>query len=82
MFEIPCKVDAENWYWNRQLQIRLAERGIRWAYKMPVGWNSRRRKYLIIAEGKSENYLAWATKLQFESYDMPEYTARELCLKL
>lgn len=75
----PCAIETENWYWNRQLQVLLDTFGIGW---FRVGWNSRTRKYLFVGRGRNKYYLAWMTKNDYNDYNGPKYTAKELIAKL
>lgn len=81
----PCKVETENWYWNRKLQVVLADRNITWGVYADgnVGWNSRKRKYLAIVPKHTGGFiLQWMTKSDFDKAELQSFGAKDLARSL
>lgn len=75
----PCKIETENWYWNRQLQLRLLEININWGFKTNRVFNSRTRKYLAVVPKYDGGYIIqWMTKNDFENADLRKTTSKKL----
>jgi len=76
------KIECENWYWNRKLQLRLFELGVAW----PMGtdrcqtvWNSRRRgKYLFLQQNHQNGsfWLGWGSEHDFQDCPFEAVTAK------
>jgi hypothetical protein len=78
-----CKIRTENWYWNRQLQLRLFQLGVFWPGVGKKLWNCRngRGDYLFLepVHDGSGWFLSWGREFDFNrAIDLPETTAKLL----
>jgi hypothetical protein len=77
-----CKIRTENWYWNRQLQLRLFQLGVFWPGVGQQLWNVRngRGDFLFLQQDYKGDrfYLSWGREREFDGSTLPETTAKML----
>jgi hypothetical protein len=76
-----CKIETGNWYWNRQVQLRLFELGVKWPLIGTKTFNVRKRgDYLFLTRNPMSDtwWLSWGRKFDWERCDKPATTAKLL----
>lgn len=74
------KINCENWYWSRQVQLRLHDKvEATWGQRIAMPWNLR-RKWLILGKNSETNkyYFMWSDEDSFNACPAREASAKYL----